>query len=85
MKINLSNIKNVYRFMCVSARVAMHGRCDDPQNRVFTLCMHTSPGHHQAGFASQFFKNSIAGRLLGCETINAPGVGDSHTGTPYSD
>jgi hypothetical protein len=71
--------------MFIGVKVAVHGRCESQQNRVFTLCMHTPPAFQQVGFASQFFKNSIAGRLLDRETINAPGVGDSHTGTPYSD
>jgi hypothetical protein len=79
------NSKNVYEFMFVGVKVAAHGRCEGQQNRVFTLFMHTHPSFQQVGVAYRFFKNSIAGRLLGRETINASGVGDSHTGTPYSD
>jgi hypothetical protein len=85
MKLNLICIKNVYEFMLLNDKVQPLGRYEPPQNHVSTLFMHTPSGFHQAGFAVQLFKNSIAGRLLGRETINAPGVGDSHTGTPYSD
>jgi hypothetical protein len=70
--------------MLINDKVQAHGGCERPQNYVSTLFMHTPPASYQAGFAVQFFKNSIAGRLLDRETINAPGVGDSHTGTPYS-
>jgi hypothetical protein len=71
--------------MFVDVKVAAYGHCEALQNRVFPLFMHTPSGFFQVGSAFQFFKNSIAGRLLDRETINAPGVGDSHTGTPYSD